>query len=91
MDRTGLSHRNVELLEPDGGEFAEKTCEISEVMGRRSMRHAGLTRHCPQRQSRQPIAFKHPFGRLQQGVAQRAMMIRRILGAASAPGRGRFA
>ena len=36
--------------------------EIAEMMGWRGMRHAGLARHRPQRQARQPVAFQHPLG-----------------------------
>ncbi len=45
------------------------------MVGRRGMRDAGLARHRAQRQPRQPVALQHPLGRLQQGIAQRAMMI----------------
>ncbi len=48
------------------------------MMGRRGMRHAGLARHRAQRQPGKPVALQHPLGRFEQGVAQRAVMIRRI-------------
>jgi len=35
----------VEAAEADGGEFAEEPGEIAEMVGRRGMRHAGLSRH----------------------------------------------
>ena len=71
--------------EADGGEFAEEPGEIAEMMGRRGMRHAGLARHRPQRQARQPVAFQHPLGRGEQGVMQVAMMIRGLAGRRATP------
>ena len=75
---TRRHHRGVELPEPDRGEFADETGEIAEMMGRRGMRHAGFARHRAQRQSREPVAFEYRFRRLEQGVAQRAVMIGRV-------------
>jgi hypothetical protein len=58
-------------------------------MGRRGMRHTRLARHGAKRQARQAIAFEHPLGRLEQGVAQGAVMVRSIF-ARAGPRRASF-
>jgi hypothetical protein len=74
------NHGLVEAAEADGCELAEQPGEIAEMMGRRGMRHAGLARHGPQGQARQPVAFQHPLGGGEQGVVQIAVMIGRLAG-----------
>ena len=87
----GGRHRGVELAKADRGEFADEAGEVAEMMGRRGMRHAGLARHRAQRQAGKPVALQHPLGGLEQRIAQRAVMIGRVLAAAAAAGRAAFA
>jgi len=86
----GSHHRRVELPKTDGGEFADEAGEIAEMMRRGGMRHPGVARHRPQRQSGEPIALQHGFRGLQQGVAQRAVVVRGIFGRAGSPRRAWF-
>ena len=86
--RGGSRHRGAELPVTDGGEFADEAGQVAEMMGRCGVRDAGLARHRAQRQSRQPVALQHPFGRLEQRAAQRAVMVRRGF---PCPGRPRCA
>ena len=78
LDGAGRRHRGIELPEADRGEFADEAGEIAEMMGRCGMRHSGLARHRAQRQPRKAVALQHRLGRLEQGVVQVAVMIRRI-------------
>ena len=55
------------------------------MMGWGGMRHAGLPRHRAQGQPGEPVVLQYPFRRLQQRIAQRAVMIRRIVTPARAP------
>ena len=75
---SGNRHRGVELPESDRGEFADEAGQVAEMMGGGGVRHPGLARHRAQRQPRQAVAFEHPFGRLEQGVVQGAVMVRRL-------------
>ena len=59
------------------------------MMGGRGVRYAGLARHCPQRQAREPVALQHPFSRFQECIAQRAVMIARTGRLLCAPAVGR--
>ncbi len=77
----------LNLRVADRGEFAEKPREVAEMMRRRGMRDARLARDRAQGQARQPVAFQHFFGRLQQRIAQGAVMIGRIAGCAGTPHR----
>src|ERR1700682_4195820 len=74
----GIRHRRVELPEADGGEVTDETSEDAEMMSRRRVRHTGLARHRAQRQPGEAIALEHPFGRLEQRVAQGAVMVRSL-------------
>ena len=60
------------------------------MMGRRGVRDAGLARHRAQGQPGKAIALEHPLGRLEQGVAQRAVVVRRVFARAGGPGRASF-
>ncbi len=75
--RGGSRHRGAELPVADRGEFADEAGQVAEMMGRCGVRDTGLARHRAQRQSRQPVALEHPFGRLEQRAVQRAVMVRR--------------
>ena len=75
-----LDQVKAEAAEADSGEFAKEPGEIPEMMGWRGMRYAGLARHRPQCQARQPVAFQHPLGGAEQRVVQIAMMIRGLAG-----------
>ena len=84
----GGRHRGVELAKADRGEFADEPGEVAEMMRRRGMRHPRLARHRAQRQAGKPVAFEHPLGGLKQRIAQRAVMIGRVLaGRGGGPGR----
>lgn len=48
------------------------------MMGGRGMRDARLARHRAQRQAGEPVTLQHPFGGLEQRLAQRAMVIGRL-------------
>ena len=61
--------------------------KIAEMMGGRGMRHPGLPRHRAQRQPGKAVALQHPLGRLQERIAQRAVVIGRILARRGCPAR----
>src|SRR3954462_12713454 len=48
------------------------------MVGGRGMRHAGLPRHRAQCQAGETVTLQHFFGRLEQRVVQRAVMIWRF-------------
>ena len=79
IDRSRLAHRSSEPSKADCGEFADKPGQIAEVMRRRCVRNAGLTRHRAQGQPLQTVALQHDLGGPQQCLIEIAVMIRLLV------------
>ena len=68
-------HRGNEALEADRRQFAQQARHVAEMVLRRRVRYAGLARRRAQGQPLDAVALQDALRRLQQRLAQRAVVI----------------
>ena len=68
-------HGGDEALEADGGELAQQARQVAEMVLGRRVRDAGFARRRAQGEAVDAVTLQDALGRLQQRLAQRAVVV----------------